>query len=33
MTEYNTLKIKLSNSQPNKLKSETKNFETFIKCW
>ena len=25
MTEYSTLKIKLSNSQPNKLKSETKN--------
>ena len=29
MTQYNTLNIKLSNSQLNKLKSET---ETFIKC-
>ena len=29
MTQYNTLNIKLSNSQLNELKSET---ETFIKC-
>ena len=35
MTQYNTLNVKLSNSQLNKLKSGIKNgtyFETFIKC-
>ena len=35
MTQYNTLNVKLSNSQLNKLKSGTKNginFETLIKC-
>ena len=36
MAQYNTLKVKLSNSQVNKLKSALKkwnlsNFETFIK--
>ena len=39
MTQYNTLNVKLSNSQLNKLKSGIKNgtevtFENFIKyCW
>ena len=40
MTQYNTLNVKLSNSQLNKLTSGVKtctdvtssNFETFIKC-
>ena len=34
MTQYNTINVKLSNLQLNKLKSGTKkgNFETFIKC-
>ena len=34
MTQHNTLNVKLSNSQLNKLKSEIKNDSeiTFIKC-